>query len=723
MRIPQFKLRKSIFRRTDRTQWLLAVLSLVLLGASITAGQHVSHRHPSPGHLSLALLVVGAFTAVASGAFPLLLGALVLLTTLFCAGGAAIQGVGFLRHRTFSSIIVWAEYAMPAMILLWAVGGCLLSWGRRVARGFKGARSVRHVLKRQELTATAHMSRWGLLYAFALPVLTLLSIWAVPETPSAAGGYCALFGQLPWSDARGYFEGAHRWLDTGGLDDWNSRRPVNPAFLAVRLAVTGGNLHGALILQVLLLGVAVYLCARAIGSEMGVWAGLAAYALVWCWSRPYFVTTMTEALGVSLGALSFALLFKGMRRDSIPFLMLGLFGMAFAQASRMGALFMLPVLLAWVVWHYRDRGIGVLKYIGASLLVLALGFSINFILVHAYGNKELVSVGSNFAPTIHGLAANSPDAWAYYLQFEDLKQLPEAELNKRLYHDAWQMIRKDPRPLMHALWGYNVRPFFQNFADHVFSVFFLWDRNAFLLRTITWAIICLGLVFYFRRERKRGDLSFWIAGALGILLSVPIIYQNSGWRALAATYPWLACLLACGLSLSHTPKRGAASADGPAFQWWAAGLLLGVWVLTIFGPAVAARYSPRITIAASSGASTDEAVIDGGSTMRSTAVLVGTKPTRGVMAFDDNRVRSLLKNSGMEVRDDLDGKLPRAKPYMLAVVYDYVRKASIYLIAPPDLVNEDHAYIRLRLAPLNVVERSLGKDQYIFEVLGWTATN
>jgi len=210
---------------------------------------------------------------------------------------------------------------------------------------------------------------------------------------------------------------------------------------------------------------------------------------------------------------------------------------------------------------------------------------------------------------------------------------------------------------------------------------------------------------------------------LGILLSVPIIYQNSGWRALAATYPWLACLLACGLSLPHAPKRVTASADGPVFKWWASGLLVATWVLTIVGPAVAVRYYPRVTIPAPSSASTDEAVIAGGSTMRSAAVLVGTKRTRGVVAFDDNRIRSLLKNSGMEVRDDLDGKLPRAKPYMLAVAYDHVRKASIYLIAPPDLVNEDHPYLKLRLTPLNVVERSLGKDQYVFEVLGWTAHN
>jgi hypothetical protein len=145
-----------------------------------------------------------------------------------------------------------------------------------------------------------------------------------------------------------------------------------------------------------------------------------------------------------------------------------------------------------------------------------------------------------------------------------------------------------------------------------------------------------------------------------------------------------------------------------------------MWVFTIVGPALAVRYSSRFTEPAISGASTNEAVIAGGSIMRSTAVLIGTKSTRGVTAFDDDTIRSLLKKSGMEIREELDAKLPRAKPYMLAVAYDYSRKWSIYIIAPPDMINEDQPYLRLRLLPLNLVERSLGKDQQVFEVLGWT---
>jgi hypothetical protein len=639
------------------------------------------------------------------------------LSTAAGVAGFVIHGVGFLRHPPLSFVVAQGEYAMPALILFWSVVGIFFSWGSRIIRRKRRAGALRQLLRGPERAATVHLRRWGAVYALALPMLTLLCIWAAPEGPSAAGGYCALFGQLPWSDARGYFDGAHHLLATGQLDDWNCRRPVNVALLAVRLGLTNGNAHGAVILQVLLLGITVYLCARAMGSEFGIWAGLAAYALTWCWIRPYFPTTMTETLGVSLGALSFALLFKGMRRGTATLLMVGLFGMAFAQATRMGVLIILPMLLAWVGWRYRPRRIVAAKYVGISLLALVLGFSTNFILVRAYGNKDMASVGSNFAHTIHGLAADSPDAWTYYQRFDELKRLPEAQLNKRLYHDAWEMIRRDPRPLMHALWDYNLRPFFLNFRDHVFSDLYFWDRNAFFyFRTMTWIVLCLGLLLYLVRERTKGDLSFWFMGTAGFLLSVPIIYQNSGWRAMAATYPWLAGLLSCGLSLPYAPKRKVGSTS---LEWRTSWLLAGVWILSICGPAVATRFSTPVIVPPFNDVSDNEAIIAGGNVMRSTAVLSGTRPIRGVTAFNDETLRLLLKKSSMEIREELDTKLPRSKPYMLAVVYDYSHEHSIYIIAPPGLVDEERGYLRLRLLPLNVIEHSLGNDQHVFEVLEW----
>jgi hypothetical protein len=50
-------------------------------------------------------------------------------------------------------------------------------------------------------------------------------------------------GLLPWSDAQGYYTGAHHLMYDGNLSSWATRRPLFAGFLAVLLSNTGNNLQ------------------------------------------------------------------------------------------------------------------------------------------------------------------------------------------------------------------------------------------------------------------------------------------------------------------------------------------------------------------------------------------------------------------------------------------------------------------------------------------------
>ena len=62
------------------------------------------------------------------------------------------------------------------------------------------------------------------------------------EERSTDPALAALLGYVPWSDARGHFEGGLRLLSDGAFGSFSERRPLNAAWLSVQLALSGGRL-------------------------------------------------------------------------------------------------------------------------------------------------------------------------------------------------------------------------------------------------------------------------------------------------------------------------------------------------------------------------------------------------------------------------------------------------------------------------------------------------
>lgn len=363
----------------------------------------------------------------------------------------------------------------------------------------------------------------------AMPLAALASWWLPPPGPA---GWYLLQGRLPWSDGFDYWSAALHLMQTGTLDEWGSRRPLNGAFLAARLGLGGGWLSAAIVIQAALAGAALACVAavavRVLGAAAGVLATLmlgAAAAMVQC-------TTQSEGLAVILAASGTALLLHGAYRappHGIVSAAVGLAGLSVAMAARPGAILVVPALALWILWRWRRRLAPALVLVAAALLS---GAAADAAARGLYAEPG-AGANSNFAGTVLGLARGSDyyeaEAWIR----ERAAALPtEGERASLKYQEAWSAFKADPGSTLGSL--------FRNLGR-------------FLLRT--WPLLLAGAAGCMRSPP--GSRGFWVAAWCGILCSVPIIYGDGGVRVLAATWPFMALSAASAFLSADAPGMRA----------------------------------------------------------------------------------------------------------------------------------------------------------------------
>jgi hypothetical protein len=108
----------------------------------------------------------------------------------------------------------------------------------------------------------------------SLCLLVLLISW----TNGGTLDYSAIGGLLPYSDAAGYFDGAERLLHDGVLTPWAERRPLNSAFFAARLFISGENFYYAMMIQAAVAATALYLASNAVARLQGFSVGVVFFA-------------------------------------------------------------------------------------------------------------------------------------------------------------------------------------------------------------------------------------------------------------------------------------------------------------------------------------------------------------------------------------------------------------------------------------------------------------
>jgi hypothetical protein len=373
------------------------------------------------------------------------------------------------------------------------------------------------------------------LILFALP---LSALWSSGISDGFIVG-----GLLPWSDASVYYWDARRLLEGGTFSALPPQRPLFAGLLATLLGLTQQNLQVTLAILVAITAISCFLVAREVQRSHGIAAGLLVITLLFLFYRRFIGKTSTETLGLALGAVGFAILWRGARQKQLNYCLLGLLLLTLALNARAGAFFILPAIILWGTWSFRSSTRFSQRFLISGTSVVLLGFILNSILFKIIGSPQGMTF-SNFSYIIYSLIVGGN--WTQVMvDHPELSGMKEPELSRRVFTLAVEVLRDHPLGLVTGA----LRAWKQIlFDDYLFSFINTFaDR---LKANFTLQILSLVALFACCRQRLDPNAYLVLATTLGILVSVPFVppWDADGMRAYAATIPVISTLPALGLA-------------------------------------------------------------------------------------------------------------------------------------------------------------------------------
>ena len=206
-----------------------------------------------------------------------------------------------------------------------------------------------------------------------------------------------------------------------GAADWCSRRVFIPSFLASLREITGWHATAVLALQAALVALSVLAVGLEAARSFGRLAGIGAAGVLWYYVAEFAVSQFaTEVIGVIAGSLGIALLLAGARLNRLWVSVLGLSTLSVGLFGRAGALFVLPLLVAWGCLTYGRPVRSRLLRVAIGLTCAAsAGLLFQFVILTLMGSSA-TNTGGNFAATLYGLASGSCDWSEAYRVHADL---------------------------------------------------------------------------------------------------------------------------------------------------------------------------------------------------------------------------------------------------------------------------------------------------------------
>jgi len=435
----------------------------------------------------------------------------------------------------------------------------------------------------------ASTKAWATMAALAAMAASLIPLWVSWSGLDSHSNYIG--GIVPWKDAAHYYAGAEHLLHTGELGSWGQRRPVNEILLAFRLALTGNDFRYALMIQACLFGACGFLAARAVALGTGIRAGVALFALLLAFAAHYIPTTLTESLGISLGALAFTVLWWAVAQQRKGAYFIGLFLLGFALTARPGAMLVLVTLSLYAGRLARDETRFRPGAVILALVVVVAATSITWILAAFRGDGTGAGF-SNFATIFYGLVAGGKGWNQVYIDFPQLQSMTEGQAASFIYKQAWAMFLASPHLVMKAIFfGFLLEPL--RFLRQLVRLLFLGSGGGsppvpMLLVDVMGPVFTIAAAVQGIASVKDGRwkthgefLSFFWLGFVG---SLPFFYLDGGIRSVAATHPFVAAtLVLLLLPQFRNPSVGdiRVDSDGPCRCAQFLGLIL-VLVLFLF---------------------------------------------------------------------------------------------------------------------------------------------
>jgi hypothetical protein len=350
----------------------------------------------------------------------------------------------------------------------------------------------------------------------------------------------AVAGVMPWNDANDYFVAAQQLVLKGRWEErigaWNSRRPLNAAFLASRLLVTNLDLRSALVIQAILLGVACFLAARVVARDLGLAAGVALFAGLYSFASFGVETTLSESLGVTLGALAFTVLWNAVRDRQAWLAVAGLFMLSLAFDARAGTFLLVLALPLWFARSFRGSRRLNMKLLGATVAAVIAGFSISYLLaIELHGEPR--NVNGNTYSSLYGLATGDTGYQHVYTDYPEIGHLTEVEANVFIRRKVIEQVIEHPATALRGV-GRSGRDYLDASRNQILAPV---EEQPFARDALYIGAALIGALVLIRRWRSSSWRPVLLDLALfgSVIVAVPVLFGV--WGSEAGHYPtWLA---------------------------------------------------------------------------------------------------------------------------------------------------------------------------------------
>lgn len=388
---------------------------------------------------------------------------------------------------------------------------------------------------------------WGLVAALSVGG-ALLNAWLGFPMPVPFDGYYSSFGGIiPYSDAGGYYGGSYEFNNLGYLNSWNMRRPINALFLAFRQNITDGNFWQTMVIQASMCAIALMLYLRTIHRDLGLRAACASLFFFLYYAQSYIPSTLSETLGLTLGAFSFILLWNGFLNNNRFMFNVGVTSLTIALSARAGPNFMILALFLLVyLTPFSSSRITDLSW---SIASFAIPFLCMAMLSKIFGDPE--SSGetlSNFSYTLYGLV-NGGKTWLYAYQEPSIAALLEGKTEAQqahiLYMQSWEAFKHNPINICIGMTKYLGGFFYWFIKQLSFGTGVIKALTTFI-SICFWGFI--GYKIYTQRLSFKKAYLFLTIIFLGIAASSCITWKDGGIRTFATAIPFIGALLGFGFA-------------------------------------------------------------------------------------------------------------------------------------------------------------------------------
>ncbi len=423
---------------------------------------------------------------------------------------------------------------------------------------------------------------------FAMP---LAGLWASGQSQSIS-----ISGLIPLADAAYYYHDSLRIMSGWNISNFSAMRPFFAGFLSLIMNITDRNFMFSMAVITAIAGIAIYYAVREVQRTHGTEIAVFLLIILFLYFRHHSGTSMSETLGVPLGALGLGLIWRGLERQSQNLSIFGLFICAFALNVRPGPMFILPFMLLWLAWVFKKPAEYIsIKYILWGTGAIILAFALNSMLIRILAGPSGTAF-SNFSWALYGLASGGKSFNYIAETHPEVFLLQDPERSRTIYRMTFDLILHNPGLLVSGA----VFRWSTFFAGAWYSAFsFVGGENDYVNLIARWSMYCLCILGFLQWFLKPGDRysGLVIMASLGILASVPFVPPTDAYRVrlYAASIFIFGLLPGMGLSLiMNLTKFKMFSMPDPQTQesnvsvWFSALFITAV----VFAPLIVKASSP-----------------------------------------------------------------------------------------------------------------------------------